>query len=116
MAVQIKNDMNTSAGRPLEGTASLSVDESGIVVAKYEGGAIAAVGGKLKVSFKCQVPELSTGFGYGAKKVDTFGIGTGTGTSDVSITNAQVVCSPGWNSSIGFVTDVSVNGEIGGAS
>ena len=100
-------DPNITIGgeHPIQGSVSLSVDESEIVVARYEGGTIAGVGGRLKYSLKYQTfgADGSGGFSQGSVELST-------SSGSLTITDAVITTTVGWSSELGFVTDHIVNG------
>lgn len=113
----IDTDLMVGGYRPLEGTSSFSIDESTIVEAKYEGGDTIESAGDIKVNFKMQIPNISTSgegmFNIGVTSGQEIDFNThgGQGTA-FTLYNCKVVCSPSWNNTYGFCTDVSISGSM----
>lgn len=105
--IVIAKDLVIQGEKVVEGSVSLSSDDSEIIKAKYEGGEVAAIGGRVKYTLKYQtygVAEDAVGF----KKVDSCMLTT-SGSSLVIYDCTQII-TVGWNSSVGFVTDITVEG------
>lgn len=104
-AIKIDSEVTIDGVNPIQGSVSLSPDESDIVVAKHEGGRIAGVKGKVKYSLKASF------FGRG-----TDGVTTGqtvvmaVAGSSFTLTDCIVITSTGWSSDVGFIYDKSISG------
>lgn len=103
----LKLDSNVTIGsqNPIQGSVSLSRDDSNISIARYEGGDIAGVKGQAEYVLKWQTFGKSTG-----------SVSTGTtitmavGTTTLSIKGVYKV-SCGWSSEWGFITDHEITGK-----
>ena len=105
MSVVIDSEVTINGNHPVQGSVSLSLDESGIVVAKYEGGAVAGVKGRVKCSLKASF------YGAGGDGVSTGQTVTMSVTgSTFTLTDCIVIKTTGWNTDTGFITDWSVTG------
>lgn len=107
MAITIDSELTISpGGNPIQGSVSLSQDDSDIVIARYEGGAIAGVKGSVKYKLTASF------YGKGSTGVSSEQTVTMTNKSGTSLTlnNCVVITTVGWNSDTGFVTDMTATG------
>lgn len=105
--IVIDSEVTINGEHPIQGTVSLSLDESEMVVARYEGGKIAGVKGKIKYNLRASF------FGKGADGVASGQEVTMAVTgSTFTLSECLLITTTGWNSETGFTHEINATGYI----
>lgn len=109
--ITIDSEVTINGENPIQGSVSLSLDESDMVVAKYEGGKIAGVKGRIKYNLKASF------FGAGSEGVATGQTVTmAVSGSSFALSDCLLITTTGWSSDTGFTHEINATGYAASAS